>query len=131
MILDASGNRIAGAEPETTRTVEETEEVVRSFSGSIQCERFDPRLKYEKREFFCSHKTRCVRGEEAATAKRVYEFCRDQVTAEMVEYAAGLTARFARSLKSMDKKWKMEPAAPDVGVPDGGDAHQFCNERWS
>ncbi len=94
MILDAAGKPVAGVEP---WSVDMTEDIVRSFSGKIQCERFDPRMKYESREFFCSHKTQCRRGEEAATAERVYEFCKAQVLREMAEYAAGLKANFEAS----------------------------------
>ena len=55
-------------------------EITRSYSYKLNVG------NYETRDFFCSQKIECELSEAAETSKRLYEFCKSEVSNAVREY---------------------------------------------
>jgi hypothetical protein len=63
-------------------------EIARSFSFKVNAERYDPRLKYESRDFFCSQKAECRMEDADRVSDALHTFCKSQVMKAVNEYIA-------------------------------------------
>lgn len=99
MILGADGKILAGAQPESLRTVE----IVRSFSFKLNCERYNPAMRFESRDFFMSQKSYCDESERLSISAALHSFCKSEVMKSVNECIAELLAMRAEAEKSWEQ----------------------------
>ncbi len=68
-------------------------EIARSYSFKLQCERYNPTLKYESRDFFASQKTQCSLEDAEAVAAALHAFCKREVLKAVAECISELRAQ--------------------------------------
>jgi len=100
-------------------------EVTESFSMSMQCDHFDPRLKFKKLDFFQSQKVSCRESEVEEKSEAAYEFCKRMVLRRYNEMARKIEAQ-----RHSPTPFPIEgPQAPHPGSRTNARAYEQHQER--
>lgn len=74
-------------------------EVTRSFSYKLNVERYDPSVRFESRDFFCSQKAECKPINAETISNQLYKFCKSEVMKAVHECVAEIKANSPKGAK--------------------------------
>jgi hypothetical protein len=63
-------------------------EICRSFAYKLNCERVDPSMRFESRDFFCSWKGQGTPDKAEEISRAAYDFCESEVLESVRAYRA-------------------------------------------